>query len=66
MLAEIDFNDSDVKDLWDDLIENALEYASIRIKWLTFTKEERRDREKNLVRTAKHNTVISSLTFIFG
>lgn len=62
MLAEIDFNDSDVKELWDDLIENVLEYAAIRSQWLTFTKEERR--EKDSVRTGKHNVAIGSFNVL--
>lgn len=64
MLEEIDFNDSDLKELWDDLIKNALEYAAIRSQWLTFTKEERMDTGRNLVRTGKHNIVISSFNVL--
>jgi RNAse (barnase) inhibitor barstar len=64
MVAEIDFNDSDVKELWDVLIKDVLEYAAIRSKWSTFTKEEHMDREKDLVRTGKHNIVISSFNVL--
>ena len=62
MLLEINFNDSDVKEIWDDLIQNSIEYAAIRSKWLTYTKDERR--EKDPTRTAKHNVVISSFNML--
>lgn len=62
ILAEIDFNDSDVKELWDDLIKNALEYAVIRSQWLTYTQDERR--EKDFMRTGKHNVAISSFNVL--
>jgi hypothetical protein len=62
MLAEIDFNDSDVKELWDDLIKNAIEYVSIRSQWLTFAREERM--EKDPARTSVHNSLISSFNVL--
>ncbi len=62
MLEEIDFNDSDVKELWDDLIKNAIEYVSIRSQWLTFAREERM--EKDPARTAVHNSLISSFNVL--
>ncbi|ERI91420.1 hypothetical protein HMPREF1982_03379 [Clostridiales bacterium oral taxon 876 str. F0540] len=62
MLEEIDFNDSDAKELWDDLIKNAIEYVSIRSKWLTFEREERM--EKDSARTSVHNTLISSFNVL--
>ena len=62
MLLEIDFNDSDIKEIWNDLIQNCLEYAAIRSKWLTYTQDQRR--EKDSVRTAKHNVLISSFNML--
>ena len=62
ILLQIDFNDSDAKEIWNDLIQNSIEYAAIRSKWLTYTKDERR--EKDPARTAKHNVVISSFNML--
>ena len=62
MIVGINFNDSYVKELWDDLMKNAIEYASVRIQWLTFAREERM--EKDLVRTLVHNSLISSLNVL--
>lgn len=59
MISAIDFNNSDLKEIWDELIKNALEYSQIRSKWLILTKEERMDNGKNLLRTRKHDVVIS-------
>lgn len=62
MLTAIDFNDSDTKELWDDLLENTLKYSAIRSQWLTYSREERI--EKDPGRTSVHNSVISSFNVL--
>lgn len=62
ILAEINFKNSDAKELYDDLINHVLQYAGIRSKWLTFTREERMDKDQG--RTMKHNLVISSFNVL--
>ena len=63
LMAELDFHDIDIKELWDELIENSLEYATIRSKWLTLPTSEERF-EKDQARTMKHNLVIISFNVL--
>jgi len=62
MLASIDFNDSDAKEIWDELIESLIKYAAIRSKWLTLTREERV--EKDPGRSLVHNSLIASFNML--
>lgn len=58
----LESTDEDAKELFDDFLEAAIEYASIRSKWLMLSKEEKMDSDKS--RTLKHDTLIIRLNVL--
>lgn len=48
--------DTDLADLWEELVKAAVEYGKMRADWLLMTNEEKADRDKT--RTALHDSVI--------
>jgi hypothetical protein len=52
-------NDEDWKELYNDFLEHAVEYAHTRARWYFMTPKE--IGEANKSRTEKHDTVISSI-----
>lgn len=61
MLDEIG-KDQDAAELYDELIEVATRYASIRANWLLLSREERMDRDSG--RTSSHNSVITHFNML--
>lgn len=47
---------------WNDLITSCIEYAEIRSTWLFLSRQEKLD--KDILRTAMHNTVIRNLSVV--
>lgn len=55
MIEEID-NDPDAQELYQELIERATDYSSLRAKWILLSREEKL--EKDPLRTSFHNAMI--------
>lgn len=55
MLAEIG-HDPDAEELYLELVQSSVEYASVRSKWLLMSREERMDADSG--RTGKHDSLI--------
>lgn len=49
-------NDTDAIELYEELIQKAIEYSLIREKWTTMSTEEKADADQG--RTFKHNSLI--------
>lgn len=62
MQTALESTDEDAKELFDDFLEAAIEYASIRSKWLMLSKKEKMDSDKS--RTLKHDTLIIRLNVL--
>jgi len=52
-------NDPEYKDLWDNIIDAAIKYATIRASWYSWNREKRSDEDEN--RSSKHNAFISRI-----
>lgn len=55
MILEIG-SDSDALELYDELVETATRYASLRAQWLLLSREEKQDKDSS--RSACHNSLI--------
>ena len=55
LLSEIN-NDTDAIELYEELVDVATKYTSIRVKWGRMTREEKMDADS--LRTSHHNSVI--------
>ena len=58
----IDNGDEDAKELYYDFLEGAFKYSSIRSSWLTMTKDDKMERDKE--RTLKHDSVINRVNIL--
>ena len=58
----IDKNDEDIVEFYNDFIEGALEYASIRGGWLLLSKDEKMEQDKG--RTIRHDSVITRINIL--
>lgn len=61
LISEIG-NDSEAAEIYDELVETAVRYASFRASWFLWSREERL--EKDPSRTACHNSVIVKLNML--
>lgn len=61
LLAEID-KDPEAIELYEELLDECIKYASVRAKWSTLSIEEKR--EKDASRTSKHNSVITHFNIL--
>lgn len=55
ILCDIEGN-SDAKELYEELIQQAIKYADFRAKWLTWNRSKRMEQDDN--RTSCHNSLI--------
>ena len=62
LIAEEIGNDPDAVELYNELLEAAIEYATIRTKWATLSREEKM--EKDPYRTSLHNDVILQINIL--
>lgn len=58
----INDTDEDAKELYEDFLDGAFKYASIRSLWLTMSKDEKMERDKE--RTLKHDSVINRINIL--
>ena len=58
-ILECRHKDDEVFEMWQDMLNKAIEYTSIRAKWSLMSKEEKI--EKDAYRTACHDSFINSL-----
>lgn len=58
----INDTDEDAKELYIDFLEGAFKYAAIRSLWLTMTKDDKMERDKD--RTLKHDSVINRINIL--
>lgn len=63
MTDSLDFSNEETKELYNELITSAIEYAGIRSGWNILEPEERAEKDRH--RTACHDAYISNLN-IFG
>ena len=48
LLNQMDFEDEDMAELFQDVVEAAVKYVTMRNAWLTFSNEEKKEKYKNL------------------
>ena len=58
----INDTDEDAKELYEDFLDGAFKYASIRSLWLTMSKDEKIERDKE--RTFKHDSIINRVNIL--
>lgn len=58
----IDSSDEDAAELYNDFLEGAFAYASVRSGWLLLSKEEKMEQDKG--RTLKHDSVINRVNIL--
>ncbi len=58
----INDTDEDAKELYEDFLDGAFKYASIRSLWLTMSKDEKMERDKE--RTFKHDSIINRVNIL--
>lgn len=58
----ISYTDEDAKELYEDFLDGAFKYASIRSLWLTMSKDEKMERDKE--RTFKHDSIINRVNIL--
>lgn len=58
----INDTDEDAKELYKDFLDGAFKYASIRSLWLTMSKDEKMERDKE--RTFKHDSIINRVNIL--
>lgn len=58
----IDSSDEDAAELYNDFLEGAFSYASVRSGWLLLSKDEKMEQDKG--RTLKHDSVINRVNIL--
>lgn len=58
----IDSSDEDAAELYNDFLEGAFSYASVRSGWLLLSKNEKMEQDKG--RTLKHDSVINRVNIL--
>ena len=58
----IDSSDEDAVELYNDFLEGAFSYASVRSGWLLLSKDEKMEQDKG--RTLKHDSVINRVNIL--
>lgn len=58
----IDSSDEDAAELYNDFLEGAFSYASVRSGWLLLAKNEKMEQDKG--RTLKHDSVINRVNIL--
>lgn len=58
----IDSSDEDAAELYNDFLEGAFAYTSVRSGWLLLSKEEKMEQDKG--RTLKHDSVINRVNIL--
>lgn len=62
LLASIDLNNQEEAECCEDFILSCIEYSEIRSKWISFSREEKLNKDN--LRTSIHNRVITNLNII--
>lgn len=60
--SSIDSSDEDATELYNDFLEGAFAYASVRSGWLLLSKDEKMDQDKG--RTLKHDSAINRVNIL--
>ena len=60
--SSIDSSDEDAAELYNDFLEGAFSYASVRSGWLLLSKDEKMEQDKG--RTLKHDSVINRVNIL--
>ncbi len=60
--SSIDATDEDAVELYNDFLEGAFAYATVRSGWLLLSKEQKMDQDKG--RTLKHDSVINRVNIL--
>lgn len=63
LLNQMDFEDEDMAELFQDVVEAAVKYVTMRNAWLTFSNEEKK--EKDPSRTSLYNAYMATLTPLY-
>ncbi len=62
ILDSIELNNQEEAECWEDFILSCIEYSEIRSKWISFSREEKLNKDN--LRTSIHNRVITNLNII--